>query len=128
MDSFIHSTTVPESYRTARPADSQEAARPGLPRSKRLMILATALPLPAAIDRIAWLPKSIPLSPVAPDLYIILQILPLLASDLVRQKTMPRACMCWFAGLLPTSVIINLLWSSPWWLAAAPKLMGVESW
>jgi hypothetical protein len=33
---------------------------------KRMMILATAIPLPAGIDRIPWLPTTLPGSPCRP--------------------------------------------------------------
>jgi hypothetical protein len=95
---------------------------------KRLMILATVLPLPAAIDRIGWLPNTMPTSPIAPDLYILLLIAPLFTYDLLRQKGIPKAYFYWLAGFIPSGILINLLWSSQWWLSTAPKLMGVESW
>ena len=39
-------------------------------RHKRMMILATVMALPAGIDRISWLPSTIPASPLSVDLYI----------------------------------------------------------
>jgi hypothetical protein len=35
---------------------------------KRMMMLATAMPLPAAIDRMQWLPSTFPVSPLSTDL------------------------------------------------------------
>lgn len=93
---------------------------------KRLMILATVMPIPAALDRISWLPNTMPNSPIAPDLYILLLILPMVAYDLLRNNGVPRAYVYWAAGFIPSSVVINLLWSSSWWLSTAPKIMGVE--
>ncbi|MBL6744577.1 MAG: hypothetical protein L7S70_08880 [Pseudomonadales bacterium] len=93
---------------------------------KRLMILATVMPIPAALDRILWLPNTMPDSPLATDLYTILLILPMFAYDLLRNKRIPKAYIIWFSAWLPTSLIINLMWSSPWWLATAPMIMGVE--
>ena len=92
---------------------------------KRLMILATVLPLPAAIDRITWLPNTMPDSPIAPDLYVLLLVLPMFIVDLMRNRGIPRAYSYWLAGFVPTSIILNLLWNSDWWLSAAPRIMGV---
>lgn len=92
---------------------------------KRLMILATVLPIPAALDRIMWLPNTMPASPLAPDLYILLLILPMFAYDLAKRNGIPKAYAIWITGFLPTSIIVNLLWSSTWWLSTAPKIMGM---
>jgi uncharacterized membrane protein YozB (DUF420 family) len=93
---------------------------------KRLMILATVLPIPAAVDRIFWLPNTMPDSPIGPDFYTLLLVLPLFAFDLLKKKGIPRAYVIWIAGWLPTAIIMHLLWNSPWWLSTAPKLMGME--
>lgn len=39
---------------------------------KRMMILAPAVALPAAFDRMNWLPTTLPSSPLGSDLYILL--------------------------------------------------------
>lgn len=93
---------------------------------KRLMILATVIPIPAAVDRILWLPNTMPDSPMGPYFYTLLLILPLFSYDLLRKKGVPRAYVIWIAGWLPTSIAVYLLWNSAWWLSTAPKLMGVE--
>jgi len=41
------------------------------------MILATAMPLPAGIDRIAWLPSTMPWNPMSADLYTLLAVSPM---------------------------------------------------
>jgi hypothetical protein len=92
---------------------------------KRLMILATVLPIPAALDRITWLPNTMPGSPLAPDLYVLLLIFPMLAYDLAKRNGIPKAYAIWITGFLPTSIIVNLLWSSTWWLSTAPRIMGM---
>jgi hypothetical protein len=92
---------------------------------KRLMILATVLPLPAAIDRIAWLPSTLPVSPLSQDLYVFVWILPLLVYDLLRHKRVPRAYFIWMAVNVPLVVVTHLLWGSEWWMTTAPKLLGV---
>lgn len=93
---------------------------------KRLMILATALPIPAAVDRITWLPHTMPENPLSADLYTLLLISPLFVYDLLRHKTVPRAYQYWALAFFPSAVIVQLLWSSPWWLSTAPWLMGVQ--
>src|SRR5947208_6412465 len=44
---------------------------------KRMMILGTAVALPAAIDRMQWLPTTLPASPLATDLSVLLAVPPL---------------------------------------------------
>lgn len=91
---------------------------------KRLMILATVLPLPAAIDRIAWLPSTLPVSPLSQDLYVFLWILPMFLYDVLRHKRVPRAYYIWMAVNLPFVAVTHALWGSEWWMATAPKLFG----
>ena len=91
---------------------------------KRMMILATAMALPAGIDRIPWLPTTLPGSPLAPDLYVLLAISPMLARDLVRNRSVHRAYWIWLAISLPFAVVVHGLWDSAWWHATAPQLMG----
>jgi hypothetical protein len=92
---------------------------------KRLMILATLAPLPAAIDRMHWLPNTFPASPIADDFYPLLVILPLILWDLFRLRRVPRAYWIWLCVNAPFAVGVNLLWNDPRWLAFVPKLMGV---
>jgi hypothetical protein len=93
---------------------------------KRLMILATVVPLPAAIDRINWIPHSVPESPMSPDLYVLLWIAPMFIYDLIRHKRIQRAYVIWFAISLPFAIAVHALWASPWWMATAPKIMGAS--
>lgn len=93
---------------------------------KRLMILATAIPLPAAIDRIDWLPSTYPASDLAPALYTVLWIAPMLVWDLVRHRRLQRAYVIWFAIFVPVTFVVNCLWWSPWWIGIAQRLMGVS--
>jgi hypothetical protein len=92
---------------------------------KRLMILASVVPLAAAIDRIGWLPTTLPASPVSPDLYMLVWILPMLAFDIVRRRRVPRAYVIWCGVGLPFMIVPHLLWGTSWWLATATKLVGV---
>ena len=92
---------------------------------KRMMILATAMALPAGIDRIDWLPTTLPASPVATDLYTVVAISPMLFWDLVRNRSLHRAYWIWLGISLPLTVAVHVLWDTPWWHAAARQLMGV---
>ena len=95
---------------------------------KRLMILATLLPLPAAIDRMEWLPATIPASPASIHLYSLLWLSPVLIYDIARRGRVHGAYVIGLALNLPFVVASEFLWGSPWWLATAPRLMGVRGW
>ena len=97
-------------------------SEPGL--HKRMMILAVAVALPAAIDRIPWLPTTMPDSPLATDLYTVLAISPMLLWDLIRNRFVHRAYWIWFGLFLPLAILVNGLWDTQWWHRAAPALMG----
>ena len=92
---------------------------------KRMMILATAMPLPAGIDRIQWLPTTLPASPLAPDLYVLLAIAPMFLWDIIRNRYVHRAYWIWLAINLPFAVVVHGLWNTDWWHATAPRLMGL---
>lgn len=92
---------------------------------KRMIFLATAMPMPAAIDRISWLPNSIPASAVGTDLYILAAVSPLFIWDVVRNRRVHEAYWIWLGICLPFAVVIYNLWGTPWWYATAPRLMGV---
>lgn len=99
------------------------AADPGL--HKRMMILATAIPLPAGIDRIPWLPTSLPASPISADLYMLVAISPMFIWDVVRNRRVHRAYWLWFALFLPFTLAVYSLWDSAWWHSAARRLIGI---
>lgn len=93
---------------------------------KRMMILATAVPLPAAIDRLSWLlPTTLPTSAISTDLYVLVAIAPMFVWDLVRNGRVHRAYSIWFAVNLPFAIAVHGLWKTQWWHSAAPRLMGV---
>lgn len=96
---------------------------PGL--HKRLMILATALPLPAATDRMLWLPTTMPFNPIGQDLYLLLLVSPMFVWDLHRHGRVHRAYLYWIAAILPFTIAFQFLWGSPWWQSVVPRLMGV---
>lgn len=102
-----------------------KARRPDPGLHKRMMILATAVPLGAAIDRMRWLPTTLPDSPLATDLYIYLAVAPMFAWDLYRNRSLHRAWLIWIGINLAASAVVLGLWDSPWWHQTAPRLMGV---
>lgn len=91
---------------------------------KRLLILATLTPLPAAIDRIWYIPTTLPDSPLTLDLYPLLVASPMIMWDLYRRGRIQRAYIIWLAVMIPTGIVMNLLWNTPWWFETAPKLVG----
>lgn len=95
---------------------------PGL--HKRLMILATVIPLPAAIDRISWIPHSFPDAVYSADLYVLAWIAPMFVWDRYRLGRVHRAYVIWLAAFIPCSIVVNLLWNSAWWQSRVPELMG----
>jgi hypothetical protein len=92
---------------------------------KRMMILATVMALPAGIDRIPWLPHTMPGSPLSVDLYTLAAISPMFVWDVVRNRRVHEAYWIWIAVCLPFAVVVNLLWDKPWWHATAKAIMGV---
>jgi hypothetical protein len=92
---------------------------------KRMMFLGTAVALPAAIDRMQWLPTTLPASPLATDLYTMLAVSPLFAWDVVRNQGVHRAYWIWLGLFVPFSVVVNMLWDTPAWHATARQILGV---
>jgi hypothetical protein len=92
---------------------------------KRLMILATVMALPAGIDRIPWLPSSMPVSPMSPDLFTLLAIAPMFAWDVLRNQRVHPAYIMWLAINLPFAIAVHGLWDTAWWHQTARQIMGV---
>jgi hypothetical protein len=92
---------------------------------KRMMFLATALPLPAAFDRMTWLPNTFPTTPVGSDLYILLAVAPLFVWDVVRNRRVHEAYWIWFAINLPFALLVYSLWDTPWWHSTVRAMLGV---
>lgn len=91
---------------------------------KRMMFLATLMPLPASIDRITFIPGTFPASPLSADLYSLLLLSPLFFWDLYRQGRVLSAYRVWFALWLVPTIAVNALWGTAWWQATAPRLLG----
>jgi uncharacterized membrane protein YozB (DUF420 family) len=93
---------------------------------KRLMLMATLMPLPAAIDRIEWLPSTMPASPDSSSLYMLLWLSPVLIYELLRHGRLHRVYVIGLLLNLPFVIAGHILASSPWWIATAPRLVGVR--
>lgn len=92
---------------------------------KRMMFLATVMALPAGIDRIPWLPHTMPLSPMSPDLYTLLAIAPMFLWDVLRNRNVHPAYVIWLIVNLPFAIAVHGLWDTPGWHQAARQIMGV---
>lgn len=92
---------------------------------KRMMILAVAMPLPAGIDRIPWLPHTMPASPLSAELYVLLAIAPMFLWDVFRNGRVHRAYWIFLGVNVPAAILVNMLWDTPVWHATAKAMMGV---
>jgi hypothetical protein len=92
---------------------------------KRMMIIAPAMALPAAFDRIAWIPHTLPQNPLTTELYPLLALAPLLAWDLYRNRRIHRAYWVFLAVYVPAAIVVHFAWNQPWWHQAVHRLMGV---
>jgi hypothetical protein len=92
---------------------------------KRMMFLATVMALPAGIDRIPWLPHTMPASPLSPDLYVLAAISPMFIWDVIRNRSVHPAYVIWLAVNIPFAIAVHGLWDTPWWHQTAQQLLGV---
>ncbi len=92
---------------------------------KRMMIIAPATALPAAFDRMTWIPTTMPESPLGPDLYVLFALAPLFVWDVIRNQRIHRAYWVFLAVALPFTVFVHAVWNTPWWHETAHRLMGV---
>ena len=92
---------------------------------KRMMILATAIPMPAAINRIPWLWTTMPASPISIDIFTLVTVSPMIIWDLFRNRRVHRAYWIWFGVFVPASILLQLFWNTPFWHFAARRIMGV---
>ena len=91
---------------------------------KRLMVLAPIVAMPAAVDRMKWLPATLPASPLSAQLYVLLLAAPMFAWDLYRLGYIHRAYVIWLGLVLSTDAVVLLLWNNPWWQSVVPGLLG----
>lgn len=92
---------------------------------KRMMILGTAVALPAAIDRMTWLPTTLPANPLSTEFYVLLAVLPMFAWDVIRNRRIHEAYWIWIGISLPFAILTYSLWDRPWWHSLAPRIMGI---
>ncbi|MFZ0266583.1 hypothetical protein [Caulobacter sp.] len=92
---------------------------------KRMMILSIAGALPAAFDRIIWIPTTMPVRPLSSDLYVLLAIAPMFLWDVFRNRRIHPAYWVWLAVVAPFTIAVHTLWDKPAWHAAVKWLMGV---
>jgi hypothetical protein len=92
---------------------------------KRMMILATAIPLPAGIDRIPWLPSTLPASALGPELYTLAAVSPMFLWDVIRNRSVHKAYWIFLGLFLPAALVVNSLWDTAGWHATARQMMGV---
>jgi hypothetical protein len=92
---------------------------------KRMMFLATAVPLAASIDRMDWLPSSLPANPWATDLWIIVALAPMLVWDIARNRKVHEAYLIWLAIYVPACLAVDFLWDKPAWHVMARAIMQV---
>jgi hypothetical protein len=91
---------------------------------KRMMILATAMPLSAAFARMWWLPSTMPASPLSMEIYVVLAIVPMLAWDVIRNRRVHSAYLIWFAFYFAAIAVVRLFWDTPGWHAAARHILA----
>lgn len=94
---------------------------------KRMMLLAPAVALTAGIDRITWLPTTMPGSYLSIDAFMLAAIAPMFLWDVIRNRRVHEAYWIWIAVILPVSLVVYRLWDTPWWHVAARQILGVPT-
>lgn len=92
---------------------------------KRMIVLATAVPLGAAFARMTWLPTTMPHSGTSLDVMVLVAVAPMFAWDVIRNRSVHRAYWIWLPIFVVTSTLTTLLWDTPWWHATARAIMRV---
>jgi hypothetical protein len=98
------------------------SSHPGM--HKRMMILATAMPLTAAINRIPWLPTTFPESALFTFVYLAVAISPMFGWDVIRNRRVHAAYWVLFVAYMPFACAVVALWDTPWWHAMARQIQG----
>ena len=94
---------------------------------KRMMLLAPAVAVTAGIDRITWLPTTMPGSYLSIDAFMLAGIAPMFLWDVIRNRRVHDAYWIWFAAILPVSLVVYRLWDTPWWHVTARQILGVPT-
>ena len=92
---------------------------------KRMMFLAIAVPLGAAISRMTWLPTTMPGSPLSINLFVLVAIAPMFVWDVIRNRRVHEAYWIWLPVFACVVTVVNLVWDKPWWHATAKAIMRV---
>lgn len=92
---------------------------------KRLMLLATLVPIPAALNRMQFLPQTLPDSPLSGELYAIAVIAPMFFWDLFRLGRIHTAYLIWIGLTLPAAILMFAMWDTPGWQAWASRIGGL---
>ena len=92
---------------------------------KRMMFLAIASPLGAAISRMTWLPTTMPASPLSINLFVLVALAPMFVWDVVRNRRVHKAYLIWFPVFVAVTTAVNLTWDKPWWHVTAKAIMRV---
>ena len=92
---------------------------------KRMMMLATGMALPFAINRITWLPNDFPASFITIDLYALAAIAPMFIWDVVRNLRIHQAYIIWLGVNVPFAAAVYGLWGTQWWEATSRQIMAV---
>ena len=92
---------------------------------KRMMILGPAMALPAAFDRITWIPSTFPASSISATLYPLLALAPMFLWDVFRNRRVHPAYWVFLAINLPFAILVQAAWGKPWWHVTVHRLMGV---
>jgi hypothetical protein len=92
---------------------------------KRMVFLAIAVPLGAAISRMQWLPSTMPASPLSINLLVLVAIAPMFIWDVIRNRRVHKAYLLWFPAFVVVTTAVNMAWDKPWWHATAKAIMRV---
>lgn len=91
---------------------------------KRMMMIAPAMALPAAWDRITWIPHTFPASPLSAALWPLLSLAPLFLWDVIRNRRVHRAWWIFAAAYIPAGILVEMAWDKPWWHEFARGILG----
>ena len=90
------------------------------------MIIRTAVALPPALDRMLWLPSSLPENPLTTDLYPLLLLGPMFFWDLYRLRKIHVAYVIYLVVGSVAAVPVYLLWYTSVWRETALRILGIS--
>jgi hypothetical protein len=92
---------------------------------KRMMLMATLMPLTAAVGRMFDMRMNMSESPVTVLLVTLLLLAPVLLVDVIRRGRPHQAYVNGVALYIVAAIPVYLLWENPWWLETIPVFMGL---